>query len=404
MGNRASEPAVGQRSPDDDAKSPELIEGMARVMTTAKERRTANRNVYTREEQEEEEEEYNYTESAVILTQLFKKMDPAVMKSIGDVMGELKVSIKYKSDQSLLLVKVVGARDLSPKDLRGKAANAFVQVDLVPDPAGTGVKHTNVVRKSLNPTFNEIFAFPVEAGRLPETKLRLTVWNHDSLGGGDFMGERIVELRDVEPNQVLTNWYPLQEETDLSISGTLEISMAYKLPQLLCVTVHRASGLVCWDGSKLPHPFVRVMVPGISMVEQTDVKRGTLDPEWEQTYEFPVPQEEFDYRYVVLNVCDKSRDGVSMGEAHIDVCNFDPEEGYTGSFPLADMRNSDRVRTKWAQRALLQEFKEAMYAHSAYQFPKFLFHKHKGHKVVSVSSRKAGCQAKVRIIGGVPIS
>ncbi|CAH1277092.1 SYT17 [Branchiostoma lanceolatum] len=127
--------------------------------------------------------------------------------------------------------------------------------------------------------------------------------------------------------------------TDLSISGTLEISLAYKLPQLLCVTVHRASGLVCWDGSKLPHPFVRVMVPGISMVEQTDVKRGTLDPEWEQTYEFPVPQEEFDYRYVVLNVCDKSSDGVSMGEAHIDLCNFDPEEGYTGSFPLADMRH-----------------------------------------------------------------
>ncbi|XP_078676812.1 synaptotagmin-9-like [Branchiostoma floridae x Branchiostoma belcheri] len=404
MGNGSSKPAVGQRSADDDTKSPELIEGMARVMTTAKERRTANRNVYTREEREEEEEEYNYRESAVILTQLFKKMDPAVMKSIGDVMGELKVSVKFKSDQSLLLVKVVGARDLSPKDLRGKVANAFVQVDLVPDLTSSGVKHTNVVKKSLNPTFNEIFAFPLAEGRLAETKLRLTVWNHDTLGGGDFMGERIVELSDVEPDLVLTNWYPLQEETDLSISGTLDISLGYKLPQLLCVSVHRASGLVCRDGNTLPHPFVRVMVPGITMVEQTDVKRGTLDPEWEQTYEFPVPQEEFDYRYVVLHVCDKSRDGESMGEVHIDLCNFDPEEGYTGSFPLADMRNSDRVRTKWAQRALLQEFKEAMYAHSAYQFPKFLFHKHTGHKVVSVSSRKAGCQAKVRIIGGVPIS
>eukprot|EP00058_Branchiostoma_floridae_P014195 XP_002599683.1 hypothetical protein BRAFLDRAFT_70360 [Branchiostoma floridae] len=212
MGNGASEPAVGQRSPDNDTKNPEVIEGMARVMTTAKERRTANRNVFTREEQEEEEEEYNYKESAVILTQLFKKMDPAVMKSIGDVMGELKVSIKYKSDQSLLLVKVVGARDLSPKDLRGKVANAFVQVDLVPDPAGSGIKHTNVVKKSLNPTFNEIFAFPCSAGILAETKLRLTVWNHDTLGAGDFMGERIVELRELEPNQVLTNWYPLQEE------------------------------------------------------------------------------------------------------------------------------------------------------------------------------------------------
>ncbi|CAH1265249.1 Hypp3146 [Branchiostoma lanceolatum] len=54
------------------------------------------------------------------------------------------------------------------------------------------------------------------------------------------------------------------------------------------------------------------------------------------------------------------------------------------------MRNSDRVRTKWAQRALLQEFKEAMYAHSAYQFPKFLFHKHKGHKW---SAFRASCFA-----------
>ena len=55
-------------------------------------------------------------------------MDPAVMKSLGEAKGEIKLSLKYDRRRQTLLVKVVNARDLSAKDLRGKASDPYVKV------------------------------------------------------------------------------------------------------------------------------------------------------------------------------------------------------------------------------------------------------------------------------------
>lgn len=57
-------------------------------------------------------------------------MDPAVTKTLGDAKGEVKLSLKYDKRRSMLLVKVVSARDLSAKDIRGRTSDPFVQVNL----------------------------------------------------------------------------------------------------------------------------------------------------------------------------------------------------------------------------------------------------------------------------------
>ena len=42
-----------------------------------------------------------------MLKRMFKQLDPAVMKTTTDVEGEIKVALKYLSDKSMLLVKVM---------------------------------------------------------------------------------------------------------------------------------------------------------------------------------------------------------------------------------------------------------------------------------------------------------
>jgi hypothetical protein len=59
---------------------------------------------------------------------MFKKLDPSVMKATSDVQGELQISFKYDPKEERLLVKVIKARELNAKDLRGSGSDPFVKV------------------------------------------------------------------------------------------------------------------------------------------------------------------------------------------------------------------------------------------------------------------------------------
>ena len=59
---------------------------------------------------------------------LFKQLDPTVMKPIGDIKGEINLSFKYDFNNEMLLVKVIGCRELGNRDIRGKMSNFYVKV------------------------------------------------------------------------------------------------------------------------------------------------------------------------------------------------------------------------------------------------------------------------------------
>ena len=68
-----------------------------------------------------------------IIKELYKQMDPTVTQpDTGDIKGDIRLSLKYNHKQQLLLVKVIWARDLVPRDLNGKS-DPYAVLDLVPD-------------------------------------------------------------------------------------------------------------------------------------------------------------------------------------------------------------------------------------------------------------------------------
>ncbi|XP_070559077.1 synaptotagmin-1-like [Ptychodera flava] len=389
---------------DHVGSDPNRVQGMARLMTARPQKRRP-KNVHPLFKlQMAEEEQYDHEkQSMYLLKHLFKKMDPTVMKTISDVRGEIKLSFKYDKYKTLLLIKLVSAKELVPKDLSGKAANPYVKFELIPDQTSEGAKTSSAAENTLYPTYNEIFTFKLLEEDVSDSKLRVQVWDKDIFGKDDFMGEKIVNLSEINFKEVFTNWYELQAETDLSITGSLEISLGYRLPQTLLVTVHRANDLVRRDPGHDADPYVKIMVPGLQEIYKTTVAKSTLDPEWEETFELDVPQEELTERYIVFHILDMTGDNESMGQVCVDLENLNIEEGYHGKFELADLKNHHRVRSKWSQKALVQEFKEAMYAHAVYKYPAFLFQKQEGNKVLTVENKHAGTSTKLRIVDGVPL-
>jgi hypothetical protein len=63
-----------------------------------------------------------------MLKGLFKKLDPSVMRTTGDLKGEIQLSFKYEFNNEMLLIKVIKCRDLVNRDIRAKMSNFFVKV------------------------------------------------------------------------------------------------------------------------------------------------------------------------------------------------------------------------------------------------------------------------------------
>jgi len=60
-------------------------------------------------------------------------------------------------------------------------------------------------------------------------------------------------------------------QTDLSISGDLDVSVAFQPPSMLLITVHGANNLAQRGGGHAPDPFVKIAIPGQDKICQTRV-------------------------------------------------------------------------------------------------------------------------------------
>ncbi|XP_076091952.1 synaptotagmin-10-like [Mytilus galloprovincialis] len=342
-----------------------------------------------------------------ILKGLFKKLDPTVMKAVGDVRGEIQISFKYDYKRHLLLVKVIKCRELRSKDLRSKMSDPYVKLEMTPDVEDAEEKRTRVYPQTNNPKFDEIFAYPLTETELINRKLVVKVMDSDLLGRDDFLGEVIIDMNtfNFRDSPIHTAWYNLNMETDLDVTGDLEVSVEFQHPSSLLVTIHGAHGLSARDDVSLADPFVKVTVPGTKLMFQTKELKNTVDPVWNETFEFEVALEELPQRYIIFHVIDKSTFGGndSLGQVIIELMTFNPDHSLHDFFRLADLRNTERLKSKWAQHATAEEFRESLVAHASSRHPTFLFQEHTGKKIVSVSCRKAGAQGKVRIIDGIPV-
>ncbi|XP_033744420.1 BAI1-associated protein 3-like isoform X1 [Pecten maximus] len=114
--------------------------------------------------------------------------------------GILNVRMCYRQDSQSLLVEVLNAKDVIPLDANG-LSDPFVLLQLCPEHVfpNVTIQKTNIVKKTLNPIFEETFEFDItpEQCRHAGGVLVMTVMDHDYVFQNDFAGEVYVSLSDL---------------------------------------------------------------------------------------------------------------------------------------------------------------------------------------------------------------
>ncbi|XP_037630034.1 synaptotagmin-6 [Sebastes umbrosus] len=221
--------------------------------------------------------------------------------------GRINISLKYDYENEALMVNILKASDLPAKDLCG-TSDPYVKVYLLPDRKKF---QTRVHRKTLNPTFNESFQFPVPYDELPVRKLHMSVFDFDRFSRHDMIGEVVLEnlfeMSDLSRETDI--WRDIQYATTESVDlGEIMFSLCY-LPTAgrLTLTVIKCRNLKAMDITGYSDPYVKVSLicDGRRLKKKkTSIKKNTLNPTYNEAIIFDIPPDSMDHVSLHISVMD----------------------------------------------------------------------------------------------------
>ncbi|XP_060259877.1 synaptotagmin-like protein 2 isoform X4 [Ovis aries] len=152
-----------------------------------------------------------------------------------EVKGSIQFAIDYVDSLKELHVFVAQCKDLAAADVKKQRSDPYVKTYLLPDKGKMGKKKTLVVKKTLNPVYNEILRYKIDKQTLKTQKLNVSVWHRDTFKRNSFLGEVELDLEtwdwDNKQNKQL-KWYPLKRKTapvplEAENRGEMKLALQY---------------------------------------------------------------------------------------------------------------------------------------------------------------------------------
>ncbi|XP_036898767.1 synaptotagmin-like protein 2 isoform X2 [Sturnira hondurensis] len=152
-----------------------------------------------------------------------------------EVKGSIQFAVDYVDSLKELHIFVAQCKDLAAADIKKQRSDPYVKTYLLPDKGKMGKKKTLVVKKTLNPVYNEILRYKIEKQTLKTQKLNLSVWHRDTFKRNSFLGEVELDLEtwdwDDKQNKQL-KWYPLKRKTapvalEAENRGEMKLALQY---------------------------------------------------------------------------------------------------------------------------------------------------------------------------------
>ncbi|KAM5317416.1 synaptotagmin-like protein 2 isoform 2-T6 [Glossophaga mutica] len=152
-----------------------------------------------------------------------------------EVKGSIQFAVDYVDSLKELHIFVAQCKDLAAADIRKQRSDPYVKTYLLPDKGKMGKKKTLVVKKTLNPVYNEILRYKIDKQTLKTQKLNLSVWHRDTFKRNSFLGEVELDLEtwdwDNKQNKQL-KWYPLKRKTapvalEAENRGEMKLALQY---------------------------------------------------------------------------------------------------------------------------------------------------------------------------------
>ncbi|XP_067915773.1 protein piccolo-like [Heterodontus francisci] len=148
---------------------------------------------------------------------------PETANKSHPITGEIQLQMNYDKHIGNLIVHVLQARNLAPRDNNGYS-DPFVKVYLLPGRGQVMVvqnasvenkRRTKHVQKSLNPEWNQTVIYKnISVEQLKKKTLEVTVWDYDRFSSNDFLGEALIDLSNTSHFDNTLRWYPLKEQAE----------------------------------------------------------------------------------------------------------------------------------------------------------------------------------------------
>ncbi|NXK43614.1 SYT11 protein, partial [Piprites chloris] len=165
-------------------------------------------------------------------------------------LGELSFSVDYNFPKKALVVTIQAARGLPVMDEHTRSSDPYVKMTILPDRRHR-VK-TRVLRKTLEPVFDETFTFyGIPYSHLQDLVLHFLVLSFDRFSRDDVIGEVVAPLAGVDPStgKVQLCRDILKRNIQKCVSrGELQVSLSYQpVAQRMTVVVLKARHLPRMD-------------------------------------------------------------------------------------------------------------------------------------------------------------
>eukprot|EP00794_Sanderia_malayensis_P016696 gene16696-18390_t len=216
--------------------------------------------------------------------------------------GRIWFELQYDCAQEKLFITLIKVKNLPTRQARGSLSMAgsstcdpSVRICLLPDEK----RHlqSKMKKKTRNPHFNEYFAFSISYSILRERTLRFTVFDTDRFMRQTIIGHALYPLKDFDITEQTEEMMDLKKTAvpTLDCVGRIQIALTYVNNQIV-TTLSKATNLQHSDFVTL-NPYVKISHSNLGKVlktKKTSVHKETSNPEFDQTFEFKVNEEELE--------------------------------------------------------------------------------------------------------------
>nr|VDD53760.1 unnamed protein product [Brassica oleracea] len=298
----------------------------------------------------------------------------------------------------MLEVKLVQAKNLTNKDLVGKSdpfAKMFIR------PLREKTQRSKTINNDLNPIWNEHFEFVVEDASTQHLVVR--IYDDEGVQASELIGCAQIRLCELEPGKVKDVWLKLVKDLEIQIDnknrGEVHLELLYVpfgagsngivnpfasssmtslervlkndttdeenatsrkrkdviVRGVLSVTVISAEEIPIQDMMGKADPYVVLSMKKSGAKSKTRVVNDSLNPVWNQTFDFVV--EDGLHDMLVLEVWDHDTFGKDyIGRCILTLTRVIMEEEYKDWFPLDESKAGKiQLHLKWMAQSIYRD-------------------------------------------------
>eukprot|EP01087_Luapelamoeba_hula_P007200 TRINITY_DN1748_c2_g1_i2.p1 TRINITY_DN1748_c2_g1~~TRINITY_DN1748_c2_g1_i2.p1 ORF type:complete len:3417 (+),score=716.50 TRINITY_DN1748_c2_g1_i2:301-10551(+) len=281
--------------------------------------------------------------------------------------GDLHVQLAYDNatlppvpSGLTLQVRVGSARDIKAADKTG-LSDPYVSLKL----HGKRLrpkKCTKVVKRTLNPEWNEEFSFDRGEVDVDVDTARFTVYDYDRIARSEPLGVVDVPLKELKTKPLLDVWLPIMSTASGKERGEGELHLAFawgdnvSLPPIgasLSVRVDEGHDLAGQNTYAVVE-FVGPKVRNRKRANRTKIVKGNPNPVWYDDFDFNSDEFNLDTDAVKLTLYDyaKNQKHNPLGQVVIPLKDLKNKPVFEATVPVMDSRDASKKATGQVKLAI----------------------------------------------------